>query len=113
MADPWSLSVAAIALLGQVPGYFENWQKFLKKWRENSSFTKEDVDETEISVLQTKSDWLLHKIMLLDLILAFSKEHNMRTEVIDFCKSERPVVFEEYKQIKGRLIEFANKNKEN
>jgi len=109
MADPWSLSVAALALLGQAPGFVESWQKFIKKWRERSDLPKEEVKESEIAILQSRADWLLHKIMLLDLILAFSKEHTMSSQVLEFCKSERPRVFEEYKQVKDRLLELADK----
>ena len=109
MADPWSLSVAALAFLGQAPGFVESWQKFIKKWRERPGLSKEDVNESEITFLQARADWLLHKIMLLDLILAFSKEHTMSLQVLEFCKSERPRAFEEYKQVKDRLLELANK----
>lgn len=104
MADPWSLSVAALALLGQAPSFVESWKKFIKKWRERSDLPKQDVDESEITLLQSRADWLLHKIILLDLILAFSKEHSMSPQVVEYCKSERPAVFEEYKDVKDRLL---------
>jgi hypothetical protein len=109
MADPWSLSVAALALLGQTPGFVESWQKLLDKWKKRSDLSKTDVDESEISILQSRYDWLLHKIMLLDLILEFSKEHTKSAEVIEFCKSEKPVVFEEYKKVRSRLLELVDK----
>ena len=113
MADPWSLSVAALALLGQAPGFVESWQKFIKKWRQRSDLPKEEVNESEIAILQSRSDWLLYKIILLDLIIAFSKEHRMSSEVLEFCKSERPSVFEEYQQVRNRLIELADKIEKN
>jgi hypothetical protein len=109
MADPWSLSIAALALLGQAPSFVETWQKFIEKWRDKSDLPKKEVDESEISILVSRSDWLLYKIMLLDLILAFSKEHTMSKEVLEFCQSERPQVFEEYKQVKARLRQLADK----
>lgn len=109
MADPWSLSVAALALLGQAPGFVESWQKFIKKWGERSDLPREDINESEITILQSRSEWLLYKIMLLDLILGFSNEHTMSSQVVEFCKSERPRVFEEYKQVKDRLLELADK----
>jgi hypothetical protein len=107
MADPWSLSIAALALFGQAPHFVENWQKLIRKWRDRSDLPKEDVNESEIAILEGRSDWLLHKIMLLDLILAFSKEHVMSSQVLEFCKSERPRAFDEYKQVKDRLLELA------
>lgn len=113
MVDPWSLSVAALTLLGQAPSFAKGWEKFIKKWRERSDLPKEEVNESEITILQSRSDWLLYKIMLLDLILAFSKEHTMSSQVLEFCKSERPRVFEEYKQIKDRLLELADKIEKN
>ena len=113
MADPWSLSVAALALLGQAPVFVESWQKFIKKWRERSDLPKEEANESEITILQSRSDWLLYKIMLLDLILAFSKEHTMSSQVLEFCKSERPRVFKEYKQVKDRLLELVERIEKN
>ena len=109
MADPWSLSIAALALLGQAPSFFETWEKFIEKWRDKSDIPKEEADESEVTILSSRSDWLLHKIMLLDLITAFSKEHAMSKQILDFCQSERPQVFEEYKQVKARLQELVNK----
>ena len=113
MADPWSLSIAALALLGQVPSFVDTWQKFIEKWREKSDIPKEEANESEITILMSRSDWLLYKIMLLDLITAFSKEHTMNKQVLDFCRSERPQVFEEYKQVKARLRELADKLDDN
>ena len=114
MADPWSLSIGALALLvGQTPTFFDTWQKFIEKWRNKSDIPKEDANESEITILMSRSDWLLYKIMLLDLITAFSKEHTMNKGVLDFCKSERPQVFEEYKQVKARLRELAEKSDDN
>ena len=107
MADPWSLSVAALALLGQAPSFVETWQKFIKKWRNRSDLPKKEVDESEITLLQSRSDWLLHKIMLLDLVMAFSKEHSMSSQVVEYCKSERPAIFKEYKDVKDRLLALA------
>jgi hypothetical protein len=65
MADPWSLSVAALALLGQTPGFIESWQKLLDKWKKRSELPKVELDESEISLLQSRYDWLLHKLCCL------------------------------------------------
>lgn len=112
MADPWSLSIAALALLGQAPSFYETWEKFIKKWRDKSDIPKEEANESEITILMSRSDWLLYKIMLLDLITAFSNDHIMNKQVLDFCQSERPKVFEEYKRVKERLQELTYAERE-
>ena len=110
MADPWSLSVAALALLGQAPTFVKNWQKFIKKWRDRTDLPKHEADESEIALLESRADWLLHKIMLLNLVTAFSKEHSMSPQVVEYCKSERPIAYEEYKEVKDRLLELTKSN---
>ena len=103
MVDPWSITIATLAVLGQAPNFLDNWEKLIKKLYRHEELSEPEIKESEANLLETRVDWLAHKIMLLDLVVAFGKEHTMNSQLITYCESERPRVFEEFKSIMDRI----------
>jgi hypothetical protein len=102
--------MSALALLGHVgniPTYYENWEKLIGKFRKQEELSEAERKETELSFLQARSEWLLHKIMLLDLILAFSREHKYPAPMTEHCEKERPRALDELRGIERQIQERA------
>jgi hypothetical protein len=97
------LTIATIALLGQAPNFLENWEKLIEKLNRHEKLSETEIKESETSLFEARADWLAHKIMLLDLVVAFGKEHTMNPKLIKYCEGERPRVFEEFKCIMERI----------
>lgn len=110
MSDPWALSVAILALLGQAPSFIGNWESLLNKIKNRKSLSESEVTESEITLLESRLDWLTYKIMLLDLLVAFSKEHTMNPQVIEFCQKQRPNVYDEFKKVREKLLNLVDSN---
>jgi hypothetical protein len=111
MADPWALTIATLAFLGQAPNFLENWEKLMKKLRDHQDLSEPEIKESEVTLLEARADWLAHKVMLLDLVLAFSKEHTMNPKLTEYCELQRPCVFEEFKSVKERISKLATAKK--
>ena len=110
MADPWALTVAVLALLGQAPNFIGNWESFIKRLRERRTLSELEVKESEITLLGARADWLTHKTLLLDLVIAFSKEHTMNPQVVEFCKTQRPQIFNEFQEVREKLLKLTDSN---
>jgi len=110
MSDPWSLTVAILALLGQAPDFVGKWQSFIKKLRDRGHLPEKDLAESEVTLLEAREDWLTHKVILLDLVVAFSAEHTVNERVLKFCKAQRPRVHEEFREVGERLAELNEKS---
>ena len=106
MPDPWSVTLAALALLGQAPSFLGNWQKLLSRLRRSTSLSDSEVKESEIELLDVRADWLFHKVVLLDLVMAFSVEHQLPEQIVDYCKSHRPQALGELEVVRKRLNEL-------
>lgn len=108
MTDPWALSVAVLALLGQIPKFVGNWESLIKKIREKRTLSEAEITESELTLLEARLDWLTYKILLSDLVVAFSNDHVMDEKVVEFCKKQRPKAFDEFQTVKEKLIKLTD-----
>jgi hypothetical protein len=97
-----------IQTLGEVPNYVGNWKKLLERSKNQEALSEQD----SCGILEARLEWLFHKMMLYDLLLAFSKEHKMNPQLVAVCREQRPLVLEEAQAIQKELNEI-NKALEN
>ncbi len=88
MADPWAITMSALALLGTLPNYFENWENLFKRSVDESTVSKKDFVELRKIFLFAQEDFLFHKIISLNTVIALSIEHRMNAGLVDYCKGE-------------------------
>jgi hypothetical protein len=88
MDDPWAISMSALALLGTLPNYIKNWENLFKKNFDKNLTGKKDFEEFKQIFLNAHADFLFHKIILLNTVIAFSLEHVMNKEFVEYCKKE-------------------------
>ena len=65
MADPWSITMSALALLGTLPNYIKNWEDLFKKSTDKPALNMKDLEEFRKIFLFAQEDFLFHKIILL------------------------------------------------
>lgn len=103
MADPWSMTLAALALLGQAPKFITNWKKLIDKIRRSEKISEAERKESELELLEARSDWLFHKIILLELVIGFSVEHTVPEDILRYSRSHKTQVLEELKELEIRI----------
>jgi len=88
MADPWSITMSAMALLGTLPNYIKNWEDLFNRKAGEDVLKTKDFQEFRKVFLFAQEDFLFHKIISLNTVIALSREHNVNPELLDYCKKE-------------------------
>jgi hypothetical protein len=91
MNDPWVVSIAALALFGSLPGHIKAWRGLLLRKRSEGQ-AEEPITESEFQELRNiflgaQADWLFHKLILLNLVVAFSREHQIPDRLVEYCQA--------------------------
>jgi len=107
MADPWAITMSALALLGTLPNYIKNWEDLFKKGIDENLPNKKDFEEFRKIFLFAQKDFLFHKIISLNTVIMLSAEHVVNTELVDYCKEEIVRTKESLETIRNTLKDDA------
>ena len=94
----WAEAIASIALLAQFPDIKEKWQAIISKKE-----CGEGTNENEAFMYALYKEQLITRIISFDLVVAFSKEHGMPKELVDYCGVGATKAREELERLKNTL----------
>jgi hypothetical protein len=93
----WAEAIATIALLAQFPDIKEKWQNMGKKTGGHG--------ENEAFMLALYKEQLTTRVISYELVVGFSKEHSMPTDLVEYCRAAAKNAREELERLKATLAE--------
>jgi hypothetical protein len=91
----WAEAIAAISLLTQFPDIKEKWQRLLSQQKD-----VKPTDENEAFMFALYKEQLITRIICFDLVGAFSHDHSMPKELVEYCSIGAKSAREELEKLK-------------